>query len=183
MDTHQALLTRRTIHNFSSTSVDPSAIGRALHAAHHAPCHRLTWPWIFHLIGPETRRALCEIAIGEKQRRAELSEAQRDANRRAWSAPPVLIVVSSRRDPRPDVDDENYAASCVAVQNLMLSLHADGVGSKWSTGGAMHSADAHPLLGLTPDEHRLVGQVWVGHAAATPTINRPPLEEHLRRWP
>jgi hypothetical protein len=29
---------------------------------------------------------------------------------------------------------EDYAAVCCAVHNMTLSLHAHGVGSKWSTG-------------------------------------------------
>jgi nitroreductase len=183
MDMHRALLSRRTIHAFTSDPLPEDVLLRALEAAHHAPCHRLTWPWTFHLLGAETRATLLGLAIAEKERRGPLPDAQRDAITRAWLTPPGLIVVTSKRDARPDVDEENYAASCCAVQNLMLSLHADGWGTKWSTGGAMKSAATLPLLGMAAAEQRLVGQVWVGRAAAVPTIDRPAVELHLRRMP
>ena len=183
MDVHHAIRSRRTIHAFAADPLPADVLHRALEAAHHAPCHRLTWPWTFHLLGDETRAALLGLAIAEKERRGPLPDAQREAITRAWLTPPSLLVVTSRRDPRPEVDEENYAASCCAVQNLMLSLHADGWGSKWSTGGAMKSPATLPLLGLDAAEHRLVGQLWIGRPAAVPAIERPPLEQHLRRMP
>lgn len=183
MDLHEALHTRRTIHVWRAGAADEVILDRALAAAHMAPCHRLTWPWRFHVAGTETREQLIPIAIAEKERKAPLAQVQREGLIRAWRAPTWLILVSCDHGAKPDITEENYAATACAIQNLMLSLHADGMGTKWGTGGVVRAAATMELLGLDPQLCRLVGLVWVGHPAEVPAIHRPPWTDHVRRLP
>lgn len=183
MNLHDALLTRRTIHTWRPGPVSAEALDRALQAAHHAPCHRLTWPWHFWIAGPTLREALVPITVAEKARKAPVSDLQADQIRRGVLAPGALVIVTQRLDARPDVLREDYAATSCAIQNLMLSLHADGYGTKWSTGGATRSPDTLRLLALDPAEHEIIGFVWVGLAAEVPTIRRPPLADHVTVTP
>ncbi len=173
MNLHDLLTTRRTIHQFTPDPVDPSALDRALAAAHHAPCHRLTWPWRFFIVGPETRAQLVPIAIAEKERRAPTSEAQRRGITSGIMTPGALIAVACLNAEKPDTHHENLLATAAAIQNLMLSAHADGYGTKWSTGGVTRAPDTAALLGLDPALSTVVGFVWMGKALDVPSITRP----------
>ena len=66
MDAHEALLTRRTIHNFTRDEVPEEAIERALQAALRAPNHKLTNPWRFTRLGPGARKDIEEVMVRSK---------------------------------------------------------------------------------------------------------------------
>ena len=52
------VISRRTIHSYRPEAIEEEVVQRALRAAHHAPNHKLTWPWRFTRVGPETRADL-----------------------------------------------------------------------------------------------------------------------------
>ena len=60
---------------------------------------------------------------------------------------------------------EDHAAVSCAIQNFMLSLADDGVGSKWMT-GALGAApeDVMACVGA-PDGEKLMGAIWFGYPA------------------
>ncbi len=182
-DFHQVVRTRRTIHKYLPESVEPAAIDRALEAAHYAPNHRLTWPWRFTRVGPETRKAITDLAVKVKEEKAPLSDHQRDGVRRKVSNPAALIVVSLVRTDDAFQAREDYAATSCAIQNLMLSLHADGVGSKWSTGAVTRRPETYALLDIPEAQEEIVGFIWVGVPELVPTIQRPELLLHVRETP
>ena len=62
---------------------------------------------------------------------------------------------------------EDYAACCCAVQNLCLSLHGEGVGTKWTTGPVNFDPRFAAAAGL-PDDEYVVGTIWFGEAAKEP---------------
>ena len=68
---------------------------------------------------------------------------------------------------------EDYAAVCCAVQNLCLALHADGLGTKWTTGPVNFDPRFGPAVGLPANEY-VVGTIWFGAAAGEPP--KPPLK-------
>lgn len=77
---------------------------------------------------------------------------------------PLPLVV-----PRTERQLENYAATCAAVQNVMLSLHAEGVGSKWATGPVIRTSAFRSLVKAQPDE-MVVGLVMVGYPKRIPRV-------------
>lgn len=185
MDLHTALRTRRTVQRYTDSPVPDAVLLRALEAAHHAPCHKLTWPWRFALVGPEGREALVQLAIRLKAEAKQCDpERMEGPVRSKLGSAPQLVLVSQVLDPDPFRREEDYAATCCAVQNLMLSLHADGFGSKWSTGGFTRAPETYALLGVAPEDERLVGCVLVGKAVQAPNVPpRNPLAEVVRRIP
>ena len=62
---------------------------------------------------------------------------------------------------------EDYAAVCCAVQNLCLSLHADGIGTKWTTGAVNFDDRFDKAVGLPQSEY-VVGTIWFGTAKGDP---------------
>ena len=77
---------------------------------------------------------------------------------------------------------EDYAAVCCAVQNLCLSLHAQGLGTKWTTGAVNFEASFAEAVGFAPEREFVVGTIWFGVPLQTPP---PPkknaLDQVLRR--
>lgn len=87
--------------------------------------------------------------------------------------PGWLVVTCVKDEGSSSMDDpaglarENYAAACCAVQNLCLSLHADGLGTKWTTGPVNFDPRFGPTVGLSEEEF-VVGTIWFGKAGTTP---------------
>jgi len=116
-------------------------VEKILESAVHAPNHKLTEPWRFHVfIGKgrgEFARARAELA--RLQARAEGEEEEFATGRisrerkKAFRAPVVIAVIS--KGGRDEVETlENYAACAAAVQNMQLTAHSLGLATIWRTG-------------------------------------------------
>jgi nitroreductase len=57
----QLIRSRRTVYAFRAERAPRDALDRALDAARWAPNHRLTEPWRFYVLGPETAEAACAL--------------------------------------------------------------------------------------------------------------------------
>jgi nitroreductase len=187
---HDALRTRRTINSFATELPDgwEAALERAVEAATYAPNHKRTEPWRFHLLGSQSVRRVCElnaeIVASKKGEEAGAKKLKR------WLAMPGWLVVTCVRSAdAPSMEEaagitrEDYAACCCAVQNLCLSLHADGLGTKWTTGPVNFDPRFGEAAGLSAEEY-VVGTIWFGEAAGEaprPPPKRLALEEVLCR--
>ena len=185
MHVQEAIHSRRTAHSWQDTPVPEEVILKGLEAAQMAPCHRLTWPWRFTLPGPVTRKALFEIGIDLKAAKigGEVTEEFRQLMV-AKMGNPALVVVSQMVSEDAMQSQEDYAACASAIQNLSLSLFADGFHSKWSTGGITRDPRTYDLLNILPSEENIIGFIWAGvpiRVGAAP--QRPDLTEQLRRVP
>lgn len=175
------LQSRRTIHLFEPELPPEDVLLRGLDLARWAPNHRLTEPWRFHLLGPETAAAVVEL-------NAELVEAKRGASaaaakRERWGAIPGWLVVTCPVEDDPVRAREDYAACCCAIQNLQLYLWSEGLGTKWTTGAVTRTAAFYDLLGLDPENETVVAMLWYGTPSDVPTTQRRPLDDVLRRLP
>ena len=60
---------------------------------------------------------------------------------------------------------EDHAACACAVQNFMLSLAGEGIGSKWMT-GALGAAPEDVMAAVGAGEgEKLIGAIWYGYPA------------------
>ena len=66
---------------------------------------------------------------------------------------------------------EDYASSCASVQNFLLSLHAEGIASKWATGTIIRTHALRDLIGCKKDD-MIVGLIMVGWAKRVPRMPR-----------
>lgn len=171
----QALITSRlTVHDFSSDPLPEGALARAITAALTAPNHRMTEPWRFVRVGRNTRSELAVISARLKDKGQGPSAESLARARDKMLSSPELIVVCRALHPNPAVSREDYAAVACAIQNLSLSLWAEGIGSKWSTGGVTTDPETYRLLGLQPSAVEIVGFVWVGYAKPGSLAKKPP---------
>ncbi len=178
MNLYDTIMARRTIHNYVAQPVPETVIDRILLAAHQAPNHRLTWPWRFTVVGPATREKLMPIAC-------ELKKAKSDAMvqriRNKLINPGALIVVTQIKCDDAFQSKEDYAATCCAIQNILLAATAEGYGSKWSTGGLTQHPSVCEALQIESETETVVGFIWVGRAEKTPVVERPDLEQHVKK--
>jgi len=174
VDLQSVLLSRRTINDFESDLPAgwEAALAKAVTAATFAPNHKMTEPWRFHLLGPEAIERVCKLNAEIVSERKGPAAGEKKLAR--WLAMPGWLVVTCvRGDESASMDDptslarENYAAVCCAVQNLCLSLHGDGIGTKWTTGPVNFHPSFNAAVGL-PENEYVVGTLWFGKAAKFP---------------
>lgn len=168
---------RRTIHLFQPETPPRALILRALDLARWGPNHRLTEPWRFYLLGPETQKAIVELnaeMVGT-ERGASAAEAKRER----WGAIPGWLLVTALRSDDPVRDREDYAAACCAMQNMQLYLWSEGIGVKWTSGPVTRDDRFWPIVGVDPEAEQFVGLFWYGYPAHVPETPRRSLDEVL----
>jgi nitroreductase len=161
---------RRSIKKFTDRAPSREQIEMLLDAAILAPNHRLTRPWRFYVLGPESRYAY-GLALGERKGRklpdADAARSLRDTVAEEHRRLPSMIVVAVVQSDNPEVREEDYAAAMMAVQNIALAAVALGLGTHIKTGGVMGDAAARAAVGVGENE-RIVAIVNVGEPAEPP---------------
>ncbi len=164
-----AIETRQSIGRMKQDPVPRELIERILESAVHAPNHRLTEPWRFHVFTGKGRgelaRARAELASLQAQAEGEEDEmaAGRISRERkkAFRAPVVIVVICEAG--RDEVETlENYAACAAAVQNMLLTAHALGLGTMWRTGAPAYHDHMRRFLGLKEGD-TVVAHLYVGY--------------------
>jgi coenzyme F420-0:L-glutamate ligase / coenzyme F420-1:gamma-L-glutamate ligase len=182
------LAARRTVREFTAEPVDPAAVRRAIAAALTAPAPHHSEPWRFAVLeSPRARTALLddmlaawtadlrgdgftEEQIGRRVRRGE------PLRRAPLIIVPCLAAEAAHRypDQRRSAAERTMfvVAMGAAVQNLLVALAVEGLGSCWVSSTLFCPEVAAGSLGLPPGWEPM-GAVGVGHAAAPPSP-RPP---------
>lgn len=177
MHVHDALTTRRTVHHYREEAVPDEVIRRAVEAATLAPNHRMTQPWRFVLLGRSAREPLVARSAELRSGPPAPPEVIDRIRGKIVGPPHCLVVGCIRSDDDFRMGEDRSAVAC-AIQNLSLSLHADGVASKWSTGAITRDPAAYAAAGLDPTEVEIMGFVWIGFADQVPEAPaRKPLAE------
>lgn len=171
---------RRSIVRFEPQLPAADIVRAAIDAARWAPNHRLTNPWRFYVLGPQTRDVVITL---NTQRVADTRGADAAAAKdERWRAVPGWLVVTYRKAEDVLVDRENYAATACAIQNMMLYLHAAGVASKWTTGAVTRLPGFYAACAIDSEQENCVGLIWYGYAGnATQRSRRRPIDDILYR--
>ena len=165
---------RRSTKKFTDRPVTRAEIETLLDAAILAPNHRLTRPWRFYVLGPESRYAY-GLALGERKARKLTDPSAARALRETVAAEhrelPCMIAVAVVVNENPETREEDYAAAMMAIENLALSAVALGLGTHIKTGGVMADAAARAAAGVGESE-RIVAIVNVGQPAELPPARK-----------
>lgn len=185
-----AILNRRTIKAFKPDPVPDAVLEHALTAGLWAQNHRMTQPWRFVVLGPETHRALAQAGADAQLQSiredtdATTREKVRTGAVQKLMSKPRIVVVTSILSSDAFQRREDYAATCCAIQNIQLAAWAEGVGMQWSTGKQTQQPQTYHLLGIDPNVEEIVGFLYFGYPAQVPDpAPRKPLTEVMRRLP
>jgi len=153
-------------------------IEEILESAIHAPNHRMTEPWRFHVFSGKGRgefaKARAELAriLAEEDGDDEAMAAGRVTRERkkAFRSPVVVAVISLAG--RDEVETlENYAACAAAVQNMQLTAYALGLSSIWRTGPVAYHPYMRDFFGLGEGD-RIVSYLYLGYPDLPETRRR-----------
>ena len=169
---------RRTINLYEPEPVDAAILLEAIEAARWAPNHRLTEPWTFYVVSPQTKERIARCAADIDA--ADKGEKVGQARYERMMAVPAGFVLTSRIGNGELMDLEDYAACCCAAQNLMLFLWPRGVGVKWTTGAVTREPAFYDLLGIDQQAERVVGYFWYGKPKIVPQQKRRPVDSIVK---
>jgi coenzyme F420-0:L-glutamate ligase/coenzyme F420-1:gamma-L-glutamate ligase len=182
------LSARRTVREFTGDPVDPEAVRRAVAAALTAPAPHHSTPWRFALVesAAAQKRLLDDmLAAWQEDLRGDGFTPEQIARRVRRGEPlrraPLIIVPCLVTDAAHTYPDARRNASersmfvvamGAAVQNLLVALAVEGLGSCWVSSTLFCQPVAARSLDL-PAGWEPMGAVGVGHPAASPP-SRPP---------
>lgn len=137
-----------------------------LQAAAAAPDHDQILPWRFVEVPAHRRAALglaFEAALLERDPSAD-EEARRQAREKAERSPWLLLaLVRTGGEPSDIPPAERVLSAGVAIQNMLLTATALGLGSSLTSGKALQSAPLRQLFDCSAHEQALcfinIGQV------------------------
>ena len=174
---YDAIHSRRMNNEFTDAVPSRESIQRMLDAAVWAPNHRLTNPWRFFVLekGGQKRAEVAQLAYDNLFARSGNHEHADGSRQRVLDAPALIYVYSILADTE-EMTQENYAAACCAVQNLLLAAVAEGLAGDWSTGNTTrHPALAETLGGEA--DWTMVGALFIGQPARPSASVRAPADE------
>ena len=173
MEIAEAIKKRRTIHIFSKKSVPSEVIQKSIVAANQAPCHRRTFPWRFTNVGIKKRELLYQLQLTLKFGDKSIDESSLKKIREKMLNPSHLLIATQVCTDNQVQKLEDYAACACAIQNLSLSLVADDVGCKWSTGKITKDPNTYKIAQINSSEEEIIGFIWFGYGTEPALIKRP----------
>jgi dehydro coenzyme F420 reductase / coenzyme F420-0:L-glutamate ligase / coenzyme F420-1:gamma-L-glutamate ligase len=178
------LAERRTVRDFTAAPIDPAAVRRAIAAALTAPAPHHSQPWRFAVIESERARtrlldAMLDAWVADLRGDGFTEEqiARRTRRGEPLRRAPLLIIPCLLAEAAHTYPDARRNASERAmflvamgagVQNLLVALAVEGLGSCWISSTLFCGPVAAAAVDL-PEGWEPMGAVGVGHAASPPS--------------
>jgi len=195
----QVLQSRRSIRRYTAQPVPPAVVERLLTGAIWAPSAHNRQPWRFATVTTPQAKSQLAQAMGERLRADRLADGdpaevvEADAGRslaRIAGAPVVVVVCLTLADMDHYPDARRSQAEylmavqsvAMAVQNLLLAAHAEGLGACWMCAPLFCGDAVRASLDLPADwqPQALVTLGWPA-SHGKPAMRRPAAESSLAR--
>lgn len=151
---------RRTVDHFDQTPVSDDVLRRAIACAIAAPNRSQREPWRFIQVGPETVAKFASLKAAMEQ------EGGTDAvvSSRWTKIPGWCVVTTPLNQDNPQIEWDDVRSTSCAVQNFMLSMWSEGIGSKWTSGPVQTTQEFADLCGVDTTVEKVAGCIWYGFA-------------------
>lgn len=147
------ILTRRSVRSYKADPVPEDALMQVLQAGLYAPSAMNRQLWQFTVVVGEANREKLAAPV-----RAALGNPSYN-----FYAPPVLILVSNRKD-----NGNGKLDTGCAMENMFLAAHSLGLSTVWINQLGDISDDPGVRRALTsfgiPEDHVVLGTVALGYA-------------------
>jgi nitroreductase len=184
MDTLTALLSRTSQGALIEPAPSVDALNIAFQAALRAPDHRMLRPWRYLVVQGEARGRLaeCFLQAGLQDNSALTEVEQQRLLKMPLRAPMIIVAITAtKEDPKVPLVEQTLSTGA-AIQNLLLALHAQGLGSMWRTGWVVEHELIKQALGVQPHES-IAGFIYVGTPAMpAKTPNLLNVNEFVTQW-
>jgi nitroreductase len=183
----EVIRNRRSIapEKFSSRKVHREQLELMLTNATWAPTHGMTQPWRFRVFlgdGMQSIRQFIPELYRSSTAPDKFNQAKFERMSLRLQRASAVVAVCMQRDPAGKIDEtEEIEAVACAVQNLMLTATAYGLGTFWSTPKLLNHPESHKFMELTSGD-RCLGLIYVGYPEVEwPEQHRKPLE-YVTTW-
>ena len=157
----------------------PEQVRELFTAAAQAPDHGLIRPWRFVQVSEAGRGRLGDafaLALLERDPEASAQQLQ-DARDKASRAPFLALAIGRMRDEHVEIPEtERLVSLGCALQNMLLTAHAQGFGAGLVSGKAMDAKAIRRLFGID-DAERAVCFVVMGTVRQAKASRVRPLPE------
>jgi len=158
MDALEAIKGRRSIRKYKKEPISEEQLVQILEAGRWAPSRGNSQPWKF-------------IVLKNVQGRRDLAEAVPTGKFLAEAPLGIAVAVNPKASKHPEQE------GAAAIQNMLLAVHALGLGACWiSVYGTDFEQKAKQLLQI-PDKEWLLSIVSIGHPSEIPEKGRKGLDE------
>ena len=162
---HNNIHQRQSVGHLVEPAPNAEQLERAFQAALTAPDHHRLKPTHFIVIDHAQREAFGELLARAVTDLGELETAQIDrVKQHPFRAPLLVLAVTQFQDHTKVPFFEQTLSSGAAIQNFLLSLHAQGFASMWRSGAVVESTLLKESLGLNARD-LISGIIYIGTAA------------------
>lgn len=171
MDVIEAIQTRRSMGKVGEKTPPKEMIEQILESAQWAPNHFKTEPWRMTVLTGDGRKKLGDAygRINSEKLIDPSSEEKSDAYEKgmnkALRAPVVIVIKVEPSDQEKVKVIEEIAATACAVQNMLLTAHALGLGAMWRTGDPAYT-DIMKQSFQASETGIVLGYVYLGYPKA-----------------
>jgi nitroreductase len=190
-DATQLIRNRRSIKPVDmdpTVAIPPAVLLELIENATWAPNHGLTEPWRFVVFQAEQRQALStkmqEVYAATTPAEEFRPDKMEKMGKNPGCAHTVIAACMIRKGGAKIPAVEETEAMACALQNLMLSASAAGIGSYWSSPPLLDAAEWKQWLNLG-EEDRCVGLIYLGQqraGAPLATSVRSPVAAAVQYW-
>ena len=176
-DFNRLIRQRRSVFpkDYTGEKVDDNIILQMLENANWAPTHKLTEPWRFKVFCDRGLDKYAAYQAKDYHDKYYGTEKFLEKKYQKLLNNPLrcshIISIGMHRDVESTLPEiEEIAAVACAVQNILLSIHANGLGGYWSTGGVTYSESAKSFFDLGHHD-TLLGFLYIGVINKLPEVS------------
>ncbi|EPF71451.1 nitroreductase family protein [Acinetobacter rudis] len=180
---HDNIHQRQSIGQLIEPAPNSEQLQRAVHAALTAPDHHRLKPTRFIVISAAQRQAFGELLAESMQAMGEQDQTQIERVKQHPFRAPMLLLAITEVQQHPKVPEfEQLLSSGAAIENLLLSLQAQGFAAMWRSGPVVESKHLKQSLGLKEQDF-ISGIIYIGTAAKEIAARAPiDLTPYLSEW-